>query len=112
MQYLYDGELYKIVKITGPKHNMLALGFDEIIKTIEVIDLEKSNMNSAAKISSEDVKNQVLFGISEMNNELGTNYKVCKIQFIGSDTPSNSIYIELAKQILKRLESGETFVRI
>lgn len=112
MQYIYDGELYKIVKISGPKHNMLALCFNESAEVIEIIDIEKSCGNSAEKISLLSVKNQVLSGVAEANKELGTNYKVARIQFVSSDTPSDSIYIELSKQIIKRLYYGEKFVRV
>ncbi len=111
MQYIYDGEFYKIVKITGPKHNMLSLSFGEKQASIEVSDLDKS-ANETLSISACSVENQVRIGIKEINNELNTNYNVLKIQFISSDSPSDSIYIELTKKIVKRLKSGGEFIRL
>lgn len=112
MQYFYDGKFYKIVKISGPQHNMLALAFGESNLDIEVTDLEESSDKTLVSISQSDVKNQVLFAVEEANKELGTNYAVIKIQFVSSDSPSKSIYVELTKQILKRLKSDGAFIRI
>jgi len=111
MQYVFDGELYKIIKITGPQHNMLALGFGESLAAIEVKDLKKSKDN-VINIFPLQVRNQVLRGLNEINEELGTNYKVVKIQFVSSDSPSETIYVELSKEIVKRLNAGEKFTRI
>lgn len=113
MQYIYDGEFYKIVKITGPKHNILSLCFTKNINEIEVADLNKL-ADDGANIDPSEVKNQVLIGIREINNELCTDYKVSKIQFISSDSYSNTIYIELTKNIIRRIEKGGefTFVKI
>lgn len=109
MQYMFDGKLYKVVKITGPKHNLLALGFSEDQESIEIVDLNKS-IHDDVNIVSSQVEKQVLKGIQEANDELGTNYKVAKIQFVSSDSPSDSIYIELSKLIIKRLKAGGEFI--
>mgnify|MGYP007051748172 CR=1 FL=1 len=69
MQYLYDGELHKIVRITGPKHNMLGLGLSNIKdNNVEVLDLNNADKDHVNIFPSE-VKSQVLQGIQEINKE-------------------------------------------
>lgn len=111
MQFLFDGEFYKAIKITGPKHNLLGLRFtsaNDIIKKLEVIALQKDK-NSAVTITVDEVKNQVMKGLDEINEELNTNYKIIQIQFIPSDTASTTVYKELTKEIVKQLVTGNGF---
>ena len=111
MQYVFDGEFYTVAKITGPRHNMLALAFCKIDQGVEVIDLKKSD-DEVVNFLPDEIERQVLIGLKEINKELGTNYSVNKIEFISSDSLSNVIYTELTKQIVGRLQSGEEFKRI
>lgn len=108
MQYIFDGELHKIVRITGPRHNMLALGFGEVKTStdIEVLDLRRTD-DHVVNFSPIEVKRQVLLGIKEINQELGTNYVVNKIQFVGSDSLSDTVYTELSKGIIRKLIAQE-----
>jgi len=109
MQYAFDGEFYKVARITGPKHNMLGVRFSDLNSEIEVFNLDSSGKQ--ANFSANEVKNQVQLGLVEVNLELGTNHKISAIQFIGSDTESDSIYVELVKEIVRRLESGGKFMQ-
>lgn len=105
MQYIIDGEFYKISRVTGPKHNMLGVRFSDTDKEMEVVDFEQVNF------SASEIKSQVQLGLADINRELGTKYKISAIQFVGSDTESDSIYAELVKVIVRRLESGGKFMQ-
>jgi len=109
MQYIYDGEFYKAVKISGPKHNLLGISFG-MCDCPKILSLNKKSDESL--IDENDVLSQVKNGIEKINEELGAEYSVSQIQFVSSDTPSEVIYDELAQEIVKRLHQGGEFVKV
>jgi hypothetical protein len=111
MKFIKDGECYKVVRITGPAHNILGLvfadtDFDE--SKIEMLALDNKK-DELAKINAYDVKYYVVLGIGEINKQLNTDYKLKRIIFLPSDTPSLEAYRELAKQIIIRLHEKNRF---
>ena len=112
MQFTYDGELYKVIRVTGPSHNLLGISFansESKSLDIEVLQIDGEKRES---ILADNVKEQVLLGINEINEELNTNYKLKKIQFLTSDTLSEDIYKELVKELVKQIESKRGFKSI
>jgi hypothetical protein len=105
MQYLFDGEFYTVIKITGPTHNILKVKFSNINNTVKVINLD----NNISNISKSEVERQVVLGLSEINRELGSNYKINTLQFVSSDSKSDTIYKDLVKSIIQRLHFGGKF---
>ena len=105
MIFTYDGEFYKIVKITGPSHNLLGLSFfnnnEDIIET-SIIALDEKN-SKVQNIEKKDIMQQVKLGLEEANKKFSVNYKIKKIQYLKSDTYSSEIYKELTKIIIKNL---------
>lgn len=110
MQFLYDGDYYKVVKISGPKHNLLGIALGDA-STLDVFPLP-IKAGEIARIDEQDLVAQVLSGIDEINNELGCNYSLGKIQYVPSDTPSKSVYRELVQEVLRRAHQGGDFVRL
>jgi hypothetical protein len=112
MQFIFDGRVYKAIKITGPKHNLLGLVIDNKNHSTkcEIICLE--DKSKEININSVEVMAQVLEGIEEINNQFGLNYAVRQIQFIPADTPSKTVYKELTIEIFKRLISEGEFTRV
>jgi len=109
MQYIFDGEYYKAVRITGPHHNLLGLSFTrDDNKNIDMVALDAQD-NVKGTLLPEDVMKQVCEGVTQANIELNVNYRVRKIAFLQSDTPPVEIYRQLAKDIINRLVSGEPF---
>jgi hypothetical protein len=106
MQYIYDSDTYKVARISGPTHNLLGLAFGDCENCpLEVVPLKKKDDDDG--IDADDVREQVLSGIQEINEELGVNYKVRKIQFVPSDTSSRTVYKELTKEIVRKIEEGD-----
>ena len=110
MQFIYDGEYYKVIRVSGPSHNLLALSFGDSRNDsqldIEVLQIDDKKETTILK---NNVREQVLLGINEFNKDFGTDYKVKKIQFITSDTPSGTIYKDLAKELVKQIEDKGEF---
>ena len=73
MQFSRDHEWYRVVRVTGPTHNLLGLKFGERGRQpeIEALSVEDGD----ATIIADGVKQQVLEGVAEANAEAGTNYK-------------------------------------
>ena len=99
MRIIKDGDFYKLARITGPTHNMLSVRFGHSREaTIEALT-EKFE----GGLSSEEVKKQVLEGVSKANEELKTDYQVKDIQFLRSDSPPEKIYSALAFHLTKKM---------
>jgi hypothetical protein len=113
MQFIFDGEIYKIVKITGPTHDMLGLSLTENNSTknnIEAMPLsiKKDEIYNA---NASEVKEQVLIAIDEINSKFGIKYKVKKIQFVPSDTPAANIYKELVIELISHIIKKGKFIQ-
>lgn len=111
MKFIKDGEIYKVIWISGPKHNLLGLVFtDQNIKKdqVKLIQLN-NNRNEADIVNSLDIKEQVFAGLNEINSQLALNYNIKEIHYVSSDTPSADIYKELTKEIIKKLNGGFEF---
>ena len=54
------------------------------------------------RLRTDEVREQVMKGISEANAELGTSYRPSRIQFVSGDTGPADIYRMLAKRIVQR----------
>ncbi len=111
MQFLFDGVVYKVIKISGPKHNMLGLVLGKNNRVIETIAL-KSTAGVQDNVSPIDVEQQVIRGVEEVYLEFGVKYEVKQIQFVSSDTPSANVYKELTIEILKKIIFGGIFTLV
>lgn len=111
MQFIYDGNFYKVVRVTGPRHNLLGLSFGDIDINAEVVALEIAN-GEVELVEAKDVLEQVKTGVAAANMELGVDYKIMSIQYVPSDSPSKTVYAELAKEIVRRLANEGEFVRV
>lgn len=105
MQTLFDGEFYKIIRITGSQDNFLGLCLSDVEHDIEVLALPIKNGDSM-KINAGSILAQVKNGIISASKELGKMYFVSKIQFIPSDSPSDTIYEYLTIELLKKIDQG------
>jgi len=110
MQYMQDGEFYKIARITGPRHNMLALALDTGNSDSNIlVEAINAGSSSEVRLRPEDVVQKVIEGIREANEQFGTNYSVRRVQYIPSDTPPVEIYKFLVIKIIERLVNSPDF---
>ena len=111
MRFIKDNDVYKVARITGTQDNILGVSFTESEANVQVIKWDIKE-GSVRKASSEEVLKQVVDGLREINEELGKNYKLSKIYFLPTDSPSNSVYKFLIAEIVKRVDSKGEFVTI
>ncbi len=111
MQFVKDGDVYKIARMTGSQDNILGVSFSEKEATVEVVEW---GVKPGAKVksTSKQVLEQVVSGLKLANNDLDKSYHLSKIYFLPSDSASNSIYEFLIRELIKQFDSGNRFVEV
>jgi hypothetical protein len=104
MQFINEAPLYKIVRIAGPKHNLL--GLELSADPVEAVTLEAlDNTNSEKQLDANEILLQVITGIDRAKTMLGRDFHVKRIQYVSSDTPASGIYVDLTLEILRCIEA-------
>ena len=98
MQFIFDSGLYKVARITGPAHNLLAIRLTDSDGTIEVTPLPIKS-NEEPQVEFQDVLTQVKSGLASVNKELEKEYCISEIQYVPSDTNSPVVYEMLTKEL-------------
>lgn len=106
MQFLKDGNIYKIARITGSQDDILGVSFSDEATEIEVIEWE---VKPGAKIKSSSIQvlQQVEIGLNEINQILDKSYFLSKIYYLPSDSSSNAVYHLLIQELVKRIDHDE-----
>ncbi|NMO21076.1 hypothetical protein HPC49_48015 [Pyxidicoccus fallax] len=106
MHFSQANGVYRVVRVTGPKHNLLGLRLAPRDEggSVEVIDLETGR--SPPRLAPEDVKTAVLRGLQRANDSFATHYRPLRIEFVGSDSPPAGAYEELAFALVAHLAGG------
>jgi hypothetical protein len=104
MQFINEAPLYKIVRIAGPKHNLL--GLELSAEPVESVTLESlDGTSSERQLDADEILIQVRIGIDRAKTMFGRDFHVKRIQYVSSDTPSPDIYVDLTFEILRRIEA-------
>ncbi len=111
MQFVKDGNVYKVARMTGSQDNILGVSFSEQETAVEVVEWDVKN-DLKARTSSAQVLDQVLSGLKLVNDALGKRYYLSKIYFLPSDSASNSVYEFLIQELVKHFDSGNKFVEV
>ena len=111
MQFLQDGDIYKVIRITGSQDNILGISFhNSSSDTLEVIELSfLEHSSNTIQTSKEEVKLQVLEGLKFINESLGTNYSISKIYFSPFDLGTNRVYVGLIASLIRHYHTGKPF---
>ena len=112
MQFIRDGEVFKVVKISGPTHNFLGLAFGGQDGTPIDVDVMDIKPDEPKRLEASEVEAEVCHGIAAANEAFGTAYRVNRIQFVPSDSPPVEIYRELAMKLIERLARNEPFTSV
>lgn len=109
MQFIKDKGLYKVARITGPTHNLLAIRLSDSKCSTKVTALPVKQ-GEVERLDGEEILTQVLSGLESINQELGKEYFVSEIQFIPSDSKPTSAYRLLVQELVKRIDEEGEFV--
>ena len=106
MQFIDNKPIYKIIRVTGPQHNMLVVRLsDKKLDSLPAIEDLESNDKCVGKLIAEEVRQQVMQGVEQASLELGRSYFVEKIQYLSTDSLPVSIYKDLAVEIVRRVNT-------
>lgn len=111
MQFVKDGEIYKVARITGVQDNLLGITLADAPTKIDLVALPASDARKA-KTNPDEVLRQVAEGLSEVNLELGSNYHVSKIFYLPHESAANSVYKLLIVELIRRIDAGEIALQI
>lgn len=106
MQYIYDDGIYKVVRITGPKHNFLGIKLANAETKIKITTLPIKDYETS-KIDADDVLNQVNEGLIVINEHLGKKYYLSEVQFIPSDTMPSDVYKFLIQELIVKIDQNK-----
>lgn len=112
MQFIQDGDLYKVVNITGPTHNVLGLEFggqrnDEVV--VDILSPDDQFSRQQPTLDATEVAAQVFEGVNNANAKFGSEYRVKRIQYVSNDSPPTETYRQLAASLVQRLVRNEVF---
>jgi hypothetical protein len=112
MLFSRNGNFFRVVRITGPAHNLLGMAFSyggEPAPHVRNIDTARDKL---VKLAAEDVIANVLAGVDYANAELGLRLQVSAIEYVASDTPPADIYRVLAYELIRRFRDCEELKKL
>jgi hypothetical protein len=118
MQFIDNDPLYKLVRITGPTHNLLGLQISRaaIAGEPEVEALDQASgapagvdaVGGRGGLDGREVAAQVRLGVEQACTELQRTYHVDKIQYLSTDSPPVTIYRQLAAELIRRVHAARS----
>lgn len=111
MQFVKDNDLYKVARLTGPTHNLLAVRLSVAKCRTEVTALPV-RPGDLKRLDGQKILSQVLAGLDSVNTELGKEYFLSEVQYVPSDTESPFVYKFLIRALVTRIDAGGKFVVI
>lgn len=108
MQFIDNAPLYKLVRITGPKHNLLVLKLSsQPVEGDLVMECLDEGQKCPHPISADEVRMQVARALEDYSAADGRRHFVEKVQFVSCDSRPTEVYYEMAKEILKRVSANQ-----
>jgi hypothetical protein len=108
MKFVNEAPLFKISRITGPKHNFLGLQFAESPlaggPTVERLAVSFAE-SVEERLSDGEVLDQIRSGLDEARNFCTGTYWLEKIQYVPTDSRPVEVYKDLTIEIVRRIES-------
>jgi len=105
MQFIDNAPVYKLVRVTGPTHNLLVLKLSSTPTqgdvTVERLDSDKECLNP---IRADEVRAEVVRALNDHHGERGGGRFIELIQYLGSDRRPAGTYYMMAREILKKAE--------
>ena len=112
MQFTKKNNIYRISQVTGSQDNILGVCFSE--NNSSDIKVIQWNCKDDRKIqtSEDQVLEQVLLGLKEVNQSLGTSYRLSKIYFLPSESAAGRVYKVLIVRLIRHYHSGNEFKEV
>jgi hypothetical protein len=107
MRFTKVGDLEVVTRITGPTHHLLGMALTSA-STPETPILEKVSLaRPQAEVEpfdpERDLCREVLAGVQEANERLGTRFGVTRIRYCADDPPVPGVYHRLAEALVEHV---------
>ena len=112
MRFFKVGDLEVVTRITGPTHHLLGMAFAPAstpdAPVLEKVALGRPQAEVEPFDPERDLCREVLAGVREANDRLGTHVGVKRIRYCADDPPTPGVYRRLAQALVEHviLESG------
>ncbi|MGW8338438.1 hypothetical protein ACWGY7_00055 [Xanthomonas axonopodis pv. khayae] len=106
MQFIKDGDIYKVARITGVQDNILGVIFTNKLSEVEIVAL-KIDESKKIMAKPDDVLRQLFEGLAEICAELGKVYYLAKVFYLPNESSENSVYKILIRELVKKVDAGE-----
>ncbi len=111
MHFTQLGEFLAASRITGPKHNLLAIRLGGSGDPLVCDRVPAMGGCKHTPLDEDQLIKNVLDGVAEANQQLGTTYAVSHIRYVENDTPPEVVYAFMAMRIVERLHNGGEFAQ-
>jgi hypothetical protein len=103
MRFRHCGSTYSATRITGPRHNYLAITFATEARSPEpqVIELPPQGGCEHPPLDGAKVLAAVLAGVAEGNREFGASFAVATVQYVANDTGPEEVYHHMARALVE-----------
>ena len=107
MQFTKLEDLDVVTRTNGPHHHFLGIGLSQVpvacMTVLERVSLENPEPQTEEFDSQKDLFREVMNGVSEANERLGTHFGVIKIRYCVDDPPIPGIYHRLAVALVEHV---------
>jgi hypothetical protein len=107
MQFTKLGDLEVVTRITGPHHHILGIELSPYpapsSPILERVSFDRPEAELEAFDPQSGLCREVVDGVSEANDRLGTRFEVTKIRYCSDDVPIPGIYGRLAQALVEHV---------
>jgi hypothetical protein len=107
MRFTKVDDLDVVTRITGPTHHLLGVAFTPASTPappiLERVSLDRPRAEVEPFDPERDLCREVLAGVREANERLGTHFGVTRIRYCADDPPTPGVYHRLAQALVEHV---------
>lgn len=107
MRFTKIGDLEVVTRITGPTHHLLGMALTPTsipaTPILERVSLARPQAEVEPFDPERDLRREVLAGVQEANDRLGTHFRVTRIRYCADDPPLAGVYHRLAEALVEHV---------
>jgi hypothetical protein len=107
MRFTKVGELEVVTRITGPTHQLLGMALTTASigdrPILERVSLARPDAEVESFDPERDLCREVLAGVQEANDRLGTHFGATRIRYCADDSPIPGVYHRLARALVEHV---------
>lgn len=106
MRVSFDGNIYRVSRVTGPSHNFLAIAVSHSMP--ERIGVKAHRINEEPAVVEESKILQAVTGsFRQRSEETGISIWPCRVEYVASDTADYETYKRLSEAVFNQAAEGD-----